>query len=82
MKFIVERTSSHEFVVCRQCCLVTPKSKNVGKLLVNLLPLALGNYTSNFEQQQVRQSKVLLAAHLADELVSSRAKFLDVVEYL
>lgn len=82
MKFIIERTTVHEFVVCRECCLVSPKSRNVAKLLVNLLPLVLGNYSSNFEKEQVRQSKVLLVAHFADDFVGEREKFLAVVNYL
>lgn len=82
IKFIIERTGSHEFVVCESCCFVSPKNKNISKLLVNLLPLVLGNYSSNFETEDIKRSKVLLVAHLADELIASKSKFLEVVEYL
>jgi hypothetical protein len=49
IKFIIEKRTSNEFVVCRECCIVSPKSKQSSKLLMNLLPLVLGSYHDSFE---------------------------------
>jgi hypothetical protein len=82
MKFTIEKRTLNEFVVCKECCIVSPKSKQSSKLLINLLPLVLGNYHDSFEADEIKSSRVLLVSHLAEELITSKSKLLNIMEAL